>query len=125
MKTLALLLGTALLALISTAIVQSVLLRRIPRKSTDALKALFSSPAKYPYFHQAALELNRRGEDIAFTLPHFIDMALAGGIKEMLGTGCLQSHFAARLEGVDLVTRPIREETRTRLLEIRRQFAQE
>jgi hypothetical protein len=94
MKTIALLLGTTLLALIATALVQSFLLRRIPRKSTEALKALFSSPAKFPYYHQATLELKRRGEDIAFTLPHFIDMALAGGVKEFLGTGCLQNHFA-------------------------------
>jgi hypothetical protein len=124
MKTIALLLGTTLLALIATALVQSFLLRRIPRKSTEALKALFSSPAKFPYYHQATLELKRRGEDIAFTLPHFIDMALAGGVKEFLGTGCLQNHFAARLHEVDLVTRPMKEETRTRLLEIRNEIGE-
>ena len=108
--------------LIAGGVLESITRKRLPKKSTDELKSMFSRRRNVTCFHQAALELKKRGEDIRFTFPTFIDMALLPGVQGMIGRGCLQSHFGGELSGVDLSGKHMSAAARDRLTEIRKQL---
>lgn len=109
--------GTAVLVPIGFGVWSAWRQKRIPRLTTQELKALFWRPSNFTLFHQATLELRARNEDISFTLPIYVDLALSDTfIKQAIGKGCLKAHFPELLSGrVDLDENPLSEETKEKL----------
>lgn len=121
MKTIGILVLGIVGFLAVSGVLEFIKRKRVPKKSTDQLKALFARRSNFTCFHQAVLELKRRGEDVSFAFPVFLDMALSPGVQGMIGRGCLQTHFAGKLSGVDLSGKGLSAEARNRLNEIRKQ----
>ena len=95
--------------------VQSFKMSRIPKKSTADLKALFNLRSNFCYYAKATEELKGRGEDIMFTFPAFLDLALSGGVMQMIGKGCLLSQFGDKLSHIDLTGKALTPEATNQL----------
>ena len=93
--------------------------RRIPKMSTEGLKELFNKKYNYPYFNLAVLELKKRGEDISFTFPAFLDLALSPRVEKLIGIGNLNSHFGEKLPHINLSGEELTPEGRKQLLEVK------
>ena len=101
--------------------VQSFKMSRIAKKSTADLKALFKLRSNFCYYAKATEELRGRGEDISFTFPTFLDLALSGGLRELIGKGCLQSQFGEKLSHIDLTGEKLTPEAKAQLEELKEQ----
>ena len=98
--------------------------KSIPKKSTDHLRKLFSSRRNYTQFHQALLELKQRGEDTNFALPHLIDLATCKvSVMELIGKGCLESHFKDELGHINFSHKKWTPEDRTYLQELKNKLS--
>ena len=122
MKLIALFIGVVIVVSVVTNLLHDRKMKRIPAKSTDSLKALFDAPrANFTLLHQAALELKRRGEDINFAFPAFLEVALSGGVMELIGKGCLQGHFGDKLSYIDFAGKKLSPVARGQLEELKQQ----
>ena len=88
--------------------------------SDDDLKKLFDHARNVHYYQKATAELKKRGGDIDFIFPHFIEMVLSNNTTNMmLGWAGLKEFFSDRVKGVDLSSAPPTSEARARLKEIK------
>jgi len=97
--------------------------RQIPQKTTSEIKALFQGQPKVFLVGSAIEELKARGEDISFTLPTILDMALSQStVKSVFGRGLLKIHFAQKLPHIDLSEQKFSKPTLEKLKELREQI---
>jgi hypothetical protein len=100
-------------------IMMSQKLKRIPKQSTDELKAMFQNPRNRIYFGAAVKALKDRGEDVTFSFPHFLDMTLSQRMAlEILGKGCLKTYFPEVVKHVNLGSFRLTRESRQQLQEM-------
>jgi len=100
-----------------------ILFRLIPHLKTSTLKALFGHNVNALAFQKASEELVKRGEDMTFTFPIFLDLALSGDeLKELIGRGSLQRYFRDKLTHIDLTGKQMKPEAREQLQELRRKL---
>ena len=70
------------------------------------------------HYNLAAAELMRRGEDITFALPSFVNLALSRGSKEQIGKTCLKKYYPDTLSGINLEGKHLSELARQQLRDI-------
>ncbi|MDF7826877.1 hypothetical protein P4B35_22810 [Pontiellaceae bacterium B12227] len=93
-------------------------IKNIPKLPTSDLVALFENK-KHMFFAAATEELKSRGEDIKFTFPHYLSLALSGNaILELIGTGALRTYFPDVVKDIDLTKTRLKKETRAQLQEM-------
>lgn len=122
-QTILLATGAIIILMGLSSLVEMYRATRVPRLSTPQLKDLFRDRKKLVYYHQAALELKRRGEDIRFIVPALIDGALLYGPPGWVGQGCLKHHFPELVQGMDLSSPRLSASDRARLKQIRESWS--
>lgn len=123
MKVIGLLVLAGLAGFTAFAVPRARARRRIraalPAQSTEELKACFGQPSHLHCLDEILLELKRRNDDLSFSLPVLIDMALAGGSRGLAGRRFLQIHFSHLIAQVALAGWRLSPAARAQLLEVR------
>jgi hypothetical protein len=98
-------------------------LERIKLLHTDELRDLFTDQSKSIFFGAAANELNERGENLTFTLPVFLDLALSRNMAlSVIGKGSLKLYFSDAVKDIDLDKTFLPKESKSRLKNLKHQI---
>ena len=85
--------------------------------ATDDIKALFHKASNFTLFNLATKELQKRDEDISFTFPIYLHLALSDkSVLQLIGKGCLNAYFKEKLPpDINLREERMSEKTREQL----------
>ena len=101
-------------------------LKKIPKLPSEELKSMFGDQKNRIYFGSIINALQKRGEDVSFTFPYLLDMALTkrNPTVAIIGMSSLRTYFSEVMGEIDLSKAFLPKDSRIKLEQMKEELNQ-